>query len=40
MVSARGLQLECAKFLHEAFLVTVLMYGSETMVWIFNFDLN
>ena len=33
LVNARGLQLECAKVLHEILLVAVLMYGSETIIW-------
>ena len=33
LVSVRGLQLECARVLHETLLVLVLMYGSETMLW-------
>ena len=33
LVNARGLQLECAKVLHETLLVLVLMSGSETMIW-------
>ena len=33
LVNAMDLQLECARFLHETFLVPVLMYGSETMLW-------
>ena len=33
LVKVRDLQLECAKVLHETLLVTVLMYGSETMLW-------
>ena len=28
-----GLQVECARELHETLLVPVLMYGSETMLW-------
>ena len=32
-VSARDLQLVCARDLHETLLVPVLMYGSETMLW-------
>ena len=32
-VNARDLQIECARALHEASLVPVLMYGSETMLW-------
>ena len=27
------LQLECARVLHEALFVHVLMFGSETVVW-------
>ena len=30
---ALGLQLECAINFHKKFLVHVLMYGSETMLW-------
>ena len=30
LVNAMSLQLECTRVLHESFLVTVLMYGSET----------
>ena len=33
LVNAKGLQLECAKVLHEVLLVPVLLYGSETMIW-------
>ena len=33
LVNARSLQLQCAKFLHKSFLVPVLTYGSETMIW-------
>ena len=33
LVNARSLQLECAEVLHESLLVSVLTYGSETMVW-------
>ena len=33
LVSARDLQLECARGLHETLFVPVLMYGSETMLW-------
>ena len=32
-VSARSLQLECERILHEAFLIPVLLYCSVTMVW-------
>ena len=33
LVNARELELECAGVLHETFLVPVLIYGSETMLW-------
>ena len=33
LVNSRSLQLECAKVLHEALLVPVTLYGSETMIW-------
>ena len=33
LVNARDLQLECARVLHETLLVSVLMFGSETMLW-------
>ena len=33
LVNARGLQLDCARVLHEALLVPVLLNGSETMIW-------
>ena len=33
LVNTRDLQLECARILHETLLVTVLIYGSETMLW-------
>ena len=32
IVNARDLQLQCARVLHEILLVTVLMYGSRTML--------
>ena len=32
-INARDLQLECAKVLHETLLVPVLMYVSETKLW-------
>ena len=32
LVNARGLELECAKVLHELLLVPVPMYSSETMI--------
>ena len=31
LVTTRYLHLECAKVLHETFLVPVLMYGSENV---------
>ena len=33
LVDSRSLQLECARLLHEALLMPVLLYGSETMMW-------
>ena len=33
LVNARGLWLECARVLYEGFLMPVLLYGSETMIW-------
>ena len=36
LANARGLQLECARVLPEGLLVPVLLYGSETMIWIEN----
>ena len=33
LVNDRDLQLEYAKVLHEALLVPVPLYGSETMLW-------
>ena len=32
-VNARYLQFECARVLYQAFLLSVLLYGSETMIW-------
>ena len=32
LVNARSLQHECARVLHESLLLSVLMYGSETMI--------
>ena len=32
-VNAKGLQLDCARVLHDILLVPVLMYDSETMIW-------
>ena len=32
-VNARCLHLEHARILHKSFLVLVLKYGSETMIW-------
>ena len=34
LANARDLQLEDARVLHEALLVPVLMYGSETVLWL------
>ena len=28
-----GLQLECARVLHEALIVPVFIYGNETIIW-------
>ena len=33
LVTARDLQLVCARVLHEILLMPVLLYGSETMIW-------
>ena len=33
LVNARGLQFECARVFHQTFLMPLLMYGSETMIW-------
>ena len=33
LVNARNLQLQCARFLHESFLVPIRMYSSETRIW-------
>ena len=33
LFNVRGLQLECARVLHETLLIPVLMYGSETIIW-------
>ena len=33
LANARDLQLQCARVLHEIFLVPVLMYGCETMLY-------
>ena len=33
LVNGRGLQFQCAKVLHETLIKSVLMYGSETMIW-------
>ena len=32
-INAKDLQLECARVLYETLLVRILMYGSETMLW-------
>ena len=33
LVNVRDLKLECARVLYETLLVSILMYGSETMIW-------
>ena len=33
LVNSRSLQLECAWVLHDSFLLSVLAYGSETVIW-------
>ena len=33
LVNVKDLHLECPSVLHETFLVLVLMYGNETMLW-------
>ena len=33
LTNARNLQIEYARVFHEALLMPVLMYGSETMLW-------
>ena len=33
LINARSLQLEYAHVLHEGLFVSVLLYGSETMIW-------
>ena len=33
LVNDRDLQLQCAKILHETWLVPFLMYGSEPLLW-------
>ena len=33
LINVKGLQLQYARVLHETSLVTVLTYGSETMIW-------
>ena len=38
LVNARGLQLDCARVLHESLLVPVLMYGSDTMIFLLCSD--
>ena len=32
VVNTKDLQIECAKVLHKPFFVSLLMYGSETML--------
>ena len=33
LVNAKDLQVQCARVLHETWLVPVVMFGSETMLW-------
>ena len=33
LIITRGVQLECARVLHKALLVPVLLYSSETKIW-------
>ena len=33
LVNVMGLQLQCARVLHQTFLAHVLIYGNETMIW-------
>ena len=33
LVNARSLQFECARVLHVSYLMSILMCGSETMIW-------
>ena len=33
LVDARDLQIECARVLYQTLLVSVLIYGNETMLW-------
>ena len=33
LVNVEDLQFQCARILHETLLLSVLMYGSETMLW-------
>ena len=33
LVNGRGLQLECPRVSYETLLVSVLMYGSDTLIW-------
>ena len=33
LVNARSVQLECARVFHESLLVSILMYGSESIKW-------
>ena len=33
LVNLKSLQLECVRVLHESFLVFVIMYDLETMIW-------
>ena len=33
LFNGRGLQLKCDRVLHKSLLMSVLMYGSKTMIW-------
>ena len=33
LVNVKGLKLECTRLLNETLLVSVFMYGTETMIW-------
>ena len=33
LVNASGMQPDCARVLHEGLLLSVLLYGSEAMIW-------
>ena len=33
LVNTRSLRFECARVLYDSMLVSILLYGNETMVW-------